>query len=192
MSFCNVCDDAADFLTATLGTSTDVDIQSGGLAALFVAKCDEDVAALGLLLTTWQAAFADPDKYRLFRDCTISGSNTITAPDLQTVGSCATPVAVNRQFDGVATYIFRKDNTPADVYKFWYSLHGKQVWAAFGSCDDNRIYQWRKATVSLTQAVQPESNNELNEYTVTFTYKADDTSFNVIGQTWAISDLVIP
>ncbi len=194
LGFCNTCENADDFLTATLGTSTDIKLTPGGLSFIMLAKCDEDVTTLGTTLTNWNTALQDQAAYRAIKDCFMSGSQTETGATPTAVGSCGQFVVSKRPLDGTVTFVFRQDNIAADVYKFLYDLNGKQVKFVTGSCDNQTLYDWRTGTLVFTATEIPETDQDGSfiTYTVEIRYKSTGNSFDKVGQTWLISQLVIP
>lgn len=193
MSFCNVCTDAPDFPPPILGTNTGLSLKSGGYNFLMLARCDVDTSTLGTTLSNWNTALQDQDAYRAFFQCTVSGSQVETpAADPQKIGSCGVFVKPNTQRDGVVTFVFREDNDSADIYKYFKGVDGQQVQFAIGSCDNKSLYVFRKGTLYFGESNSPESKDEFRTYTVTINYIAQGDSYDLVGQTWAISDLVIP
>lgn len=194
LGFCNNCENAADFLTATLGTSTDLKLTLGGLSFLMLARCDEDVTALGTTLANWNDALQKQAAYRVFKDCYMNGGQIETGAPATQVGSCGYFVVSKRPLDGTLTIVLRQDNNAADVYKFLYDLNGQQVKFVTGSCDDQTLYDWRTGTLVLTGTEIPDNNQDssFNTYTIEIRYKSDGNSFDQVGQTWKISQLVIP
>lgn len=194
LGFCNTCENADDFLTATLGTSTDIKLTLGGLSFIMLAKCDEDVTTLGTTLSLWNDALQDQAAYRAFKDCYMdAGQVEAGAPAVQ-VGACGLFVVPQRPLDGTLTVTLRQDNDAADVYKFLYSLNGKQIKFVTGSCDDQTLYDWRTGTLVFTGNEIPNNNqdNSFVTYTFEIRYKSTGDSFDKVGQTWKISQLVIP
>lgn len=193
MQLCNNCGVIENLPTAILGTNTGLSEKFGGLSFLMIANCNAPTNTLGTVKTNWDTALTDQENYRAFLQCTMSGSQTENAAiEPAAVGSCNHITRPNNRRDGVATFVFREDNNSADIYKFFSGLDGKKVQFAVGACDDKSLYVFRKGTLFLGEVVTPENQNEYRTITVNINYTADATTYNLVGQTWAISDLVIP
>lgn len=193
MALCSNCGTVEDFPLAILGTNTGLSIKQGGFSFLMLANCDAPTNTLAAVKANWDAALQDTENYRAFLQCTVSGSQTETpAAEPQKIGSCQVFVKANTQRDGVVTFVFREDNSAADVYKFLAAMDGRKVKFAIGACDDKSLYVFREGTLYLGETTDPENKDEFRTYTVTINYIANGTTYNLVGQTWAISDLVIP
>lgn len=193
MQLCNNCGVIENLPTAILGTNTSLAEKFGGFSFLIIANCDAATDTLGTTIANWNTALTDQDNYRAFLQCTMSGSQTENAAvEPSAVGSCNYITRPNKRRDGVATFVFREDNDSADIYKFFSGIDGKKIQFAVGACDNQSLYVFRKGTLFLGEVSTPENQNEYRTITVNINYTADDTTYNLVGQTWAISDLDIP
>jgi hypothetical protein len=195
LEFCNSCETAENFLTATLGTNTGLRLVPGGLNFLMLAKCDQDVSTLGTTLANWNTALINQANYRAIIGCFSSGSQTESNPSPPAkLGSCGIFATSKKPLDGTVNFVIREDNVSADRYKFFYALNGQQVKFVTGSCDNKTIYDWRTGLFVLSSTEIPESSegDAYINYTIQIIYKSEGDAFDVVGQTWAISELVIP
>ena len=181
---CGECEDF-DLPTVVTGFNTDLEVQNGGINAVYILKKSAALAD-ETIQRQWQAAL-DAGDMRGVYGC--FGQGGLEAePQVEELGACVTEALL--YIKNTITYIDIEDNPERERFQFWRSIQPQNrrtcFLMAFQTCDGT-VYPFRPVVITPVFAIADQKTGK-KQWTVTFKWDETQTPLP-LALTWSTSDL---